>query len=207
MNNNVRLWIEALRSGKYTQTKEALKENDSYCCLGVACDLYRRQTKVGKWGKSKYDRSVPFFAGQSSHSGILPWPVANWLGITSRKGVVEIQNGTGSKMSVSSLDALNDAGMSFDEIADIIEGKHEIYYLPFENASLRELEAYLTPKRYIDNGFFRLSVHEAKHLCGGKLPKHGHEHVIDYPGNHKAIISRTVVDGKNVWSIHTVSPF
>lgn len=33
-------WIAALRSGKYQQGYGQLREFDSYCCLGVACDLY-----------------------------------------------------------------------------------------------------------------------------------------------------------------------
>lgn len=32
-------WLAALRSGKYRQAREALKTYDSYCCLGVLCDL------------------------------------------------------------------------------------------------------------------------------------------------------------------------
>ena len=32
-------WIAALRSGKYKQCKGKLKVGDSYCCLGVACEV------------------------------------------------------------------------------------------------------------------------------------------------------------------------
>jgi hypothetical protein len=32
-------WIAALRSGKYEQGREYLRKDDSYCCLGVLCDL------------------------------------------------------------------------------------------------------------------------------------------------------------------------
>jgi hypothetical protein len=30
-------WIEALRSGQFTQARGALVEDGSYCCLGVLC--------------------------------------------------------------------------------------------------------------------------------------------------------------------------
>ena len=30
-------WLDALRSGKYKQTRDCLKNNDGYCCLGVLC--------------------------------------------------------------------------------------------------------------------------------------------------------------------------
>ncbi|EJD67128.1 hypothetical protein BB65665_12991, partial [Bacillus sp. 916] len=37
---NVRVWIEALRSKKYEQGKGFLKTIDNkFCCLGVACDV------------------------------------------------------------------------------------------------------------------------------------------------------------------------
>lgn len=32
-------WVKALRSGKYKQGVEQLKDGDKYCCLGVAGDL------------------------------------------------------------------------------------------------------------------------------------------------------------------------
>lgn len=32
-------WLEALRSNKYKQTRSVLKRGDSFCCLGVLCDV------------------------------------------------------------------------------------------------------------------------------------------------------------------------
>ena|ERR1700733_8491047 len=32
-------WIEALRSGKYPQTKGRLRSSLGFCCLGVLCDI------------------------------------------------------------------------------------------------------------------------------------------------------------------------
>lgn len=32
-------WLEALRSGKYKQGRQSLREADSFCCLGVLCDI------------------------------------------------------------------------------------------------------------------------------------------------------------------------
>ncbi len=38
--DEIKKWIEALRSGKYTQTKRVLQDtNNGYCCLGVACKV------------------------------------------------------------------------------------------------------------------------------------------------------------------------
>lgn len=36
-------WVEALRSGKYGQVRERLRYEDSYCCLGVLCDVIEPQ--------------------------------------------------------------------------------------------------------------------------------------------------------------------
>jgi len=32
-------WVAALRSGKYRQAHQALRDGDCYCCLGVLCDV------------------------------------------------------------------------------------------------------------------------------------------------------------------------
>ena len=32
-------WLEALRSGEYSQTTETLKDENGFCCLGVLCDV------------------------------------------------------------------------------------------------------------------------------------------------------------------------
>lgn len=44
-------WIEALRSGKYRQTREILKDGKGYCCLGVLCDV----TQPDRWVGDNYD--------------------------------------------------------------------------------------------------------------------------------------------------------
>ena len=35
-----KIWIDALRSGKYKQTYGRLHDEKGFCCLGVACDLF-----------------------------------------------------------------------------------------------------------------------------------------------------------------------
>jgi hypothetical protein len=40
LNPNAQKWVEALRSGKYQQTRYLISRKDGkYCCLGVACEL------------------------------------------------------------------------------------------------------------------------------------------------------------------------
>lgn len=54
--------VAALRSGEYKQERFGLRTtNDNFCCLGVACDVYRKATGDGEWtvnsfGLHRYNR-------------------------------------------------------------------------------------------------------------------------------------------------------
>ena len=59
-------WIEALRSGYYTQGTGLLRQTDSdadpsYCCLGVACSVAGVQESEieGEWVDSFFDKYQP----------------------------------------------------------------------------------------------------------------------------------------------------
>ena len=43
---DLKKWIAALRSGKYSQTKEYLQDSRGYCCLGVACEILIPKKKI-----------------------------------------------------------------------------------------------------------------------------------------------------------------
>lgn len=53
----IKLWTDALLSGKHSQTQgrlkgksvEGSKHKIGLCCLGVACEVYRQETKRGRW--------------------------------------------------------------------------------------------------------------------------------------------------------------
>lgn len=44
-------WVEALRGGDYDQAQTALRRGNSFCCLGVLCDV----AKLGDWLKIEAD--------------------------------------------------------------------------------------------------------------------------------------------------------
>lgn len=52
---NIRKLVNALRSGNYKQTQRALARKNretgeiSYCCLGVACEIYLQEVKKQHW--------------------------------------------------------------------------------------------------------------------------------------------------------------
>ena len=79
-------YIAYLRSGKYLQVDGALRsrsEDDNklrYCCLGVACNVYRDETGKGRWkkkGEGCYGTKHVFL----NSSLLMPVEVAKWLGI------------------------------------------------------------------------------------------------------------------------------
>lgn len=113
MNENAKKWVEALRSGEYQQTQGTLRNmrrGDSYCCLGVACEIYRKEFG-GEWLDLDED-GWPYFLDRSAN---LPDDVQGWLGLKTSTGSF----GDGD----ASLAGRNDDGASFDEIADLIESK------------------------------------------------------------------------------------
>lgn len=98
------LWVEALRSGEYEQTKERLKRGNSFCCLGVACEV-----AVAEGVVETYD---------GSRTG-LPPAVQAWLGV-DHEGTTSV---TSPKLGGREfLTSLNDTwNLTFAEIADLIE--------------------------------------------------------------------------------------
>jgi len=106
-------WITALESGKYKQGRHYLRNlSDAYCCLGVLCDLYLKETGEGEWSK---EEGVCYSIADGS-GGLLPESVRNWA---------EMRSKTGNYIT-RSLIADNDnnsdgGGKSFVEIAGIIK--------------------------------------------------------------------------------------
>lgn len=121
-------WLQALRSGSYSQTKDTLHAAEGgLCCLGVLCDL-AVIAKVIPSAKA-IERERHYDHGGVSHGGweydeqmdILPTSVQAWAGISDSAGSYPTQDGEGSEC----LATMNDSGMSFKEIADVIESDWE----------------------------------------------------------------------------------
>ena len=58
-------WLDALRSGKYTQGFGGLNTHGTFCCLGVACDVYAPD----KWEERGGYCGHPFGAGTMNFDG------------------------------------------------------------------------------------------------------------------------------------------
>lgn len=117
MNDNAKLWVAALRSGEYTQCagRLHLKEPESYCCLGVACDLFRRAGN-----EININDSGPYVE-YNHFSAVPPRRVQRWLGLNEQDG--EFYDKAGD---LCNLTRLNDVhSWSFKQIADLIESEPE----------------------------------------------------------------------------------
>jgi len=118
MNQDVKKkWVELLRSGKYSQGKSCLRNGNSFCCLGVLCDLYHKETNNGFWDKD--DDTYRFYISDSKEAksyAILPLTVQKWAGL-------DAGNPCFSCEPDDNCGYLNDNGKNFLQIADMIEAK------------------------------------------------------------------------------------
>lgn len=108
------LWLEALRSGKYTQTIGTLQDSKGFCCLGVACDVAEKASiSVFKNGEGMLT------GGELGCQKA----VKDWLGLTSDFGSSRDGN-------ASSLASVNDRyGYTFPQIAEYIEIHAEGFFV------------------------------------------------------------------------------
>ena len=126
MNKEARAeWVKDLRSNQYRQGFGRLKSHDgSYCCLGVACETYKRLTGRGEWRKNdEHDDS--FSVDNPSPDRIidydylsLPLTVAQYFGFDDQNPTL-LQ---GDKVTPTNCVSINDAlRANFHVIADLIE--------------------------------------------------------------------------------------
>jgi hypothetical protein len=125
-----KLWVEALRSGEFRQGKGALhpnhKNGGGYCCLGVLCELHRRETGEGKWQKNAWGDREYVVNGHSSDSD-LPLPVMEWAGLT-RATPILIEAGSDIFAAPLSAAGANDG----DSLYDSETGDYEDVNLDFD---------------------------------------------------------------------------
>jgi len=123
--------VDALRSGKYKQGRKALRNiNDEFCCLGVFCDISKKDLGID-WNLEPTDKECYMFSGSS---GVLPNSMLGYLGIDCNNVLIKTTNSKlpmyqMEKVGMSYIDreqvsliSLNDRfKLSFEQIADIIE--------------------------------------------------------------------------------------
>lgn len=134
MNPEVkRRWIEALRSGKYQQSRKYLHDENGFCCLGVLCDL--REPAWAPFGSDIDDLSPMTYRWMNEEydEEILPDTVAEWAGCENdplipidvvlkyapelKDKIYEYEKRRGS----IHISQLNDRGATFEQITMMIE--------------------------------------------------------------------------------------
>lgn len=105
MNKTIKkLWLKALRSGKYKQGEQSLRTKyNEFCCLGVLCDLHAKKFKH-RWIGLQY----------LSNNSFLPRVVIKWAGLENKNPKIKSKE-------AENLSNANDNGTSFKRIANIIE--------------------------------------------------------------------------------------
>lgn len=122
--SDVKEWVKALRSGDYTQGREYLCSEDEisgdfeYCCLGVACDILTKNDWVKDpdstaWSIGEHEE----FEMPSTHD----WAGWKWVKTTSFPSMAELKKMGLDVTYAQDLAYLNDAGWSFEKIANKIE--------------------------------------------------------------------------------------
>lgn len=102
-------WAKDLRSGEYQQITGQLREGDNgRCCLGVACDTYKRLTGKGSWDDNT------FVAEEDNYcSAELPSIVMEFFGFDTTDPQLK---------AYATATILNDdINLTFLQIADLVE--------------------------------------------------------------------------------------
>lgn len=132
----IKLWVDALRSGKFTQGRGRLYRRETYCCLGVACELavqagvpVERKVLID-WDMVDGVNETDTGAGEAvlgdiafdDHVLDMPPSVATWLGLRATATDPEVLIGEGDEQIFVGLITLNDTyEWDFNQIADAIE--------------------------------------------------------------------------------------
>lgn len=116
-------WIADLRSGQHEQTEGALCDGTGFCCLGRLTELYIAANP----GKMQFRHDLYSWTrldgGTATERNKTPMPVAAWADLQSVLGDIDNDDipSSSDDDAVGSLADLNDAGLSFPDIADVIE--------------------------------------------------------------------------------------
>lgn len=137
-------WLAALRSGEYKKGKGRLRRiathlflrnrrgrnAERFCCFGVLCDLYIKETGKGTWVFDSYDGDFDFYdTFGRKNSGMPTDAVYKWAGM-QHSDVIVLDEKDRKKYkdpddyepkSGFYLAEQNDKGRTFKTIANVIE--------------------------------------------------------------------------------------
>lgn len=105
---HIKLWVEALRSGKYTQGHGNLQYKGKFCCLGVSCEVAIEN------GINVNVKSIDGFIVYDNESNYLPESVSAWLELAPDPSV-------GDELGLRAVRANDELRWNFKQIADSLE--------------------------------------------------------------------------------------
>jgi hypothetical protein len=109
-------WTAALRSGEYNQTTGWFRTEDGFCCLGVACEVFGDEIGLKSEPVDYMSKNHWVYGNRSDN---LPLKMVNLLEIDETGRLNKAVQFEGEECTT--LQCLNDAGMPFAQIADVIE--------------------------------------------------------------------------------------
>ena len=137
------IWVAALRSGKYKQSRKKLRTEKThlcvdnteatpgFCCLGVLCDI----SGLGTWvprtlddqstEPDEYGYQMQRDQGRRAETTVLPTEVRDWAGMDSEQGSLVYTAPRINGAPPPSLASQNDDGATFEELAAFIEANVE----------------------------------------------------------------------------------
>ena len=112
---NLLNWVEALESEKFKQGVGQLRDDDKYCCLGVACNVLKIKAVEPDDGYNEYT-----YDGEEDS---LPEKAVSRMGLLTVNGDIEVDE----LHDGHNLANLNDGGATFKQIAKFIRDvfKHQ----------------------------------------------------------------------------------
>ena len=118
-------WVAALRSGEYEQGAGYLHRGDTFCCLGVLCDL---AIKAGAPKVKEYRHPAGSMSAYNGSELNLPPSVIEWAGLSCSDPFLVFKCGEVSERHlISDFNdgglTFNEGGLTFNEIADLIEAQ------------------------------------------------------------------------------------
>jgi hypothetical protein len=107
-------WTAALCSGEYKQGSFTLRDRKNrFCCLGVLTDLYIKENGR-EWDGEQFRDHYAF----NGFGAVLSNAVLAWAGMRGESGERYDKN-------LPSLSELNDRGISFNRIAELIQNEKD----------------------------------------------------------------------------------
>lgn len=109
-------WVAALRSGEYEQGIGQLRLGNTFCCLGVLCDIYAKESETVWESRNPPSLGEVCYSFLSAY-GLPPQEVVIWAELDLREPVLTYGLETGVELTTLNDDLMLD----FKQIADLIE--------------------------------------------------------------------------------------